>query len=135
MAVHEISCTFVVAILDDFRPRAAAILPGAPPGPFQRTVISNWFDVYEAAHSLLLDCFTAIPYFGYVTLRKWYPDPVYSAYLVAFEITVMANIAESRRGIGRQNLGVFFWATDSVMNGYLPPYTELEANPSTVETE
>ena len=49
----------------------------------------------------------------------------------------MANIAESRCGVERQNLGVFFWATGSVMNGYLPPspFADLEANTSTVETE
>ena len=47
----------------------------------------------------------------------------------------MANIAESRCGVGRQNLGVFFWASQSAMNAYLPPYAELEANSSTVETE
>ena len=59
-----------------------------------------------------------------------------SAYLVACGTMVMANIAESSCGVERQ-MGVFFWATGSVMNGYLPrsPFADLEANASTVETE
>lgn len=47
----------------------------------------------------------------------------------------MANIAESRCGVGRRNLGVFFWATGSAMEGYLPPDLPFEANTSTLETE
>lgn len=47
----------------------------------------------------------------------------------------MAHFAEFECGVGRQNLGVFFWATESLMNTYLPPYAELEANSSTVATE
>ena len=59
-----------------------------------------------------------------------------SAYLVTFGITVMADIAKSRRGVERQ-MGVFIWATGSVMNGYLPPspFADLEANTSAVESE
>ena len=57
------------------------------------------------------------------------------AYLVLFCIGVMVNIADSRCDLGRRNLGVFFWATGSAMEGYLPPFSTLEANSSALETE
>ena len=47
----------------------------------------------------------------------------------------MANIADPRCGVGRHNLGVFFWATGSAMDQNLPPCAEPEADASTVETE
>ena len=46
----------------------------------------------------------------------------------------MAHIAESRYGVGRHNLGVFFWATGSAMEGYLPSAPTFEANSSALET-
>lgn len=102
--VHGYSCTLVVAMLYSFRP-SAAVLPGAPSGPFHHAVTSNWLDVNEAAKEVLTDClFTNNPRLGYVTLEH-------------------------------RNLGVFFWASESDIDQHLPPYTDLEANTSTVETE
>ena len=62
-------------MLYDFIP-STQVLPRAPPGPFQKTVLSNWLSIYEAAQELLVQCFTGPPQFGYVTLRKWYPNPI-----------------------------------------------------------
>ena len=47
----------------------------------------------------------------------------------------MANIAESRCGVGRQNLGVFFWAAGSAIEGHLPLDVTLEESSPTLETE
>ena len=75
LAVRGPDCTVVVAMLDDFHP-STSVLPHAPRGPFQSTVLYDWNNVYEAALSLYNLCFTGTPLFGYVTLRKWYPNPV-----------------------------------------------------------
>lgn len=61
-------------MLGDFSP-SARVLPGGPAGPFQRTVASDWQQVFEAAQRVLFSCFSTGPYFGYVTLRKWNPHP------------------------------------------------------------
>ena len=47
----------------------------------------------------------------------------------------MANIAESRCGVGRHNLGVFFWAAGSAIEGHLPLGVTLEESSPTLETE
>lgn len=119
-------------MLDDFRP-SAMVLPGGLSGPFQTTIASDWLSVYEAARSVLFGCFSAGPYLGYVTLRKW--DRHQFRILFCMWYWMMANIAESRCGVGRHNLGVFFWAAGSAMEGHLPLGVTLEESSPTLETE
>ena len=75
LAVRGPDCTVVVAMLADFQP-SASVLPSDPRGPFQSSVVYDWQNVYEAALSLYLLCFTGTARFGYVELRKWYPNPI-----------------------------------------------------------
>ena len=61
-------------MLSDFFPDTN-VLPESPEGPYQRTITSDWLQVYQAARDLLQGCFSAGPSFGYVTLREWDPYP------------------------------------------------------------
>ena len=119
-------------MLHDFRP-SAEVLPRGPNGPFQKTIVSDWLQVYHAAWSVLVGCFSSGPHLGYVTLRKW--DRHQSRILFRMWYWMMANIAESRCVVGRQNLGVFFWAAGSAIEGHLPWFVTMEEDFPPLETE
>ena len=67
---NQKSCTVVVAMLSDFDPHVSTLLPAPPTGPFTKTFVASWAQVYVVADVLFNQCLRGNGHFGYATLGR-----------------------------------------------------------------